>query len=120
MMLLTATLSELLTGQQPDLLCRIGRHEHGRPSPATLTHHLLFRTRSDFHRLVANLLDMQSAAFHYSVIGRFATKLLGSGYTGGLSLNDEDPISKCGVAAPDAVAQGDADYASTLSGRSRF
>ena len=54
-----------------------------------------------FFGYLANFLEKHRAEFHYSVIGRFATVFLASGYVGGHLLNDDDAASnsKVGVRA---------------------
>jgi hypothetical protein len=55
---------------------------------------LLPRHDSVFCSRDANCLEKPSAGFHYSVIDRYATSLLASGYAGRKPLNDEVLASK--------------------------
>jgi hypothetical protein len=86
-----------------------------------LANGLLARHDSVFCSRDANCLEKRSAGFHYSVIDRYATSLLASGYAGRKPLNDEVLASKSSkrqrrVLMHKVVIQG----ASIPSGRSRF
>jgi hypothetical protein len=86
-----------------------------------LANGLLPRHDSVFCSRDTNCLEKRRAGFHYSVIGRYATPLLASGYAGRKPLNDEVLASKSPkrqrqVLMHKAVIQG----VSIPSGRLRF
>ncbi len=75
-----------------------------------------------------NFLEKQLAYFHYSVIGRFATVLLASGYVGSHLLNDDDAASNsehevsaaCAEQAPSFAQKTVIADVSTQSSRLHF
>jgi hypothetical protein len=63
------------------------------------------RLNSVFCSHAANFLEKHGRGFHYSVIGRYATTLLASGYAGCDPLNDEVPASRSRIGCSGAYAQ---------------
>ena len=63
------------------------------------------RLNSVFCSHAANFLEKRGGGFHYSVIGRYATTLLASGYAGRDPLNDEVPASRSRIGYSGAYAQ---------------
>ena len=65
--------------------------------------HSPIRTRSVFCSCVANLLEMPSAGFHYSVIGRRGRPSPASGHVLWYPLNDDASASKSEAVVPGAA-----------------